>query len=95
MSMSKHCQAIVGYLVPRRSCQNLPDTRCSQCQTEICHSHSKIDISGVLCTACALPAALKGFELKNEIWFSPEDLATFSETWRRQKSAKGGWVDFT
>lgn len=93
--MSQTCQAIVGYLVPRRSCQNLPDTRCIQCQAAICHEHARIDKAGVLCVACALPGPLKGFELSKEVWFTPEDLASFSEAWRQQKGARGGWVDFT
>jgi hypothetical protein len=93
--MSEYCQAIVGYLVPRRSCRNLPDARCIKCQASICHDHARINQAGVLCTACALPESLKGFELKNEVWFTPEDLSSFSEAWRKQKGAQGGWVDFT
>jgi len=93
--MSKTCQAIVGFLVPRRSCRNLPETHCSKCKAAICYEHTHIHTAGTLCLACGLPKPLDQFKLDSEIYFSEADLLNFAETYRKQVQAQGDWVDFT
>lgn len=93
--MSDTCQAIVGFLVPRRSCRNVADTSCVKCKTRICHVHARIEKGGSHCPACALPSALQGFRLEEDVYFSEEDLLNFAETYRKQAKNRGDWVDFT
>lgn len=92
--MSQSCQAVIGYLIPRRSCRNLPDTQCSRCKTQLCFEHARIEKGGTLCPACSLPEALEGQNLNDEVYFSESDLLTFAEAFRRQKGQQG-WVEFT
>lgn len=94
-NMSDSCQAIVGFLVPRRSCRNLADTQCRKCQTPICHAHTKIQTGGSHCTTCALPETLQGFRLDEDVYFSEDDLLTFADKYRKQAKNRGDWVDFT
>lgn len=90
-----NCQAIVGFLVPRRSCRNLADSQCSKCRTAICFEHARIEAAGTLCLACALPQQLQGFQLADEVYFSEEDLLDFAEKYRKQAQSQGDWIDFT
>ena len=95
--MANTCQAIVGYLIPRRSCKNLPDSTCSRCRVEICHQHSIISATTgqITCMACNLPTELNAANLQNEVYFTEEDLHSFAEAYQQQKGKKGAWVDFT
>jgi len=93
--MEKNCQAIIGFLVPRRSCRNAAETHCAKCKTEICYIHAQIETSGVLCPACARPKELQQFNLAQDIYFNEDDLIDFAEQYRKQSKAQGDWVDFT
>lgn len=89
------CEAIVGFLVPRRSCERGADTHCVKCKTAICHVHAHIETAGVLCPACHRAPALQRFELKDDIYFSEQDLLDFAAQHQHQARAQGSWIDFT
>lgn len=93
--MSDTCQAIIGFLVPRRSCRNLAETHCNKCKTAICYEHTQVETAGTLCLACALPTPLSQFKLEDDVYFSEDDLLNFAETHRKQAKARGDWIDFT
>ena len=93
--MQKNCQAIVGFLVPRRSCRNPADTQCENCKTAICYSHAEIATAGALCPVCARPKELREFNLEQELYFNEDDLLNFAEQYRKQSRDQGDWVDFT
>lgn len=93
--MHETCQAIVGFLVPRRSCRNLADTQCKRCGVAICYEHARVETAGTLCTACARPQPLGQFKLEEEVYFSEDDLLDFANTYRKQAKARGDWIDFT
>lgn len=89
------CQAIIGFLIPRRSCEQKADTQCAKCQTPICHAHGQIESAGVLCPVCHQAPELQAFELKDDIYFDESDLLAFAEQHQQQARAQGSWIDFT
>lgn len=91
--MSEKCQAIVGYLLPRKSCTLAPTTTCSKCRVAICHRHAEITPSGTVCSSCLLPNNMK--PKATELEFTEEDLLAFAEAYRQEKNASGGWIEFT
>lgn len=91
----KKCDAIVGFLVPRRSCERGADTVCAKCKTPICHVHAHIETAGALCPACYRAPALQNFKLAEDVYFSEQDLLDFAEQHQHQARAQGSWIDFT
>ena len=89
------CQAIIGFLVPRRSCERSVDTQCVKCKSPICHIHSHIETAGTLCPSCHQAPSLQKFDLSKDIYFDEKDLLQFAEQHRKQAKAQGTWIDFT
>ena len=93
--MSNKCEALVGYLLPRKSCENPSETKCSKCTVPICYQHAEIDAAGTLCPACMLPSSMRPSKKSTDLHLSEADLKSFAEAYRQQKSEHGGWIEFT
>lgn len=89
------CEAIIGFLVPRQSCERAAETVCVKCKTQICHLHGTIESAGVLCPACHRAPELQSFDLKSDVYFDEADLLAFAEQHQHQAKAQGSWIDFT
>ena len=49
--MTKQCEMIIGYLVPR-SCDGEARSTCIRCGKRVCDEHAAITPAGILCEAC-------------------------------------------
>lgn len=93
--MAEQCQAVIGYLVPRRSCTQPSVGSCSKCRTPICQEHGTIDSSGMLCPVCTHPDLWQGIDLSAQPFFNEADLQVFAEAYRTQKGQRDPWIEFT
>jgi hypothetical protein len=49
--MSRQCELMIGYLIPRR-CDRRARSTCIRCGKHICDVHASISPQGILCEAC-------------------------------------------
>jgi len=49
--MSKQCEMMIGYLIPRR-CDGRARSTCIRCGRHVCDVHAVVTPEGILCEAC-------------------------------------------
>ena len=74
--MAKHCEMIVGFLVPHR-CENRALAACAKCQRQYCEEHVSIVNGQLLCTACQQGLDEPILVAKTAEKFDEEDVRAF------------------
>ena len=49
--MTKQCEMIIGFLVPRQ-CDTKARSTCIRCGKRVCDEHAAVSPAGILCEAC-------------------------------------------